>query len=298
MVFGTFGTSYRTYDYRRRKWLDEEIGPTAGINAVHVHAGETLTVGDAGDVKCGGRIKQKLGSLCNFFAVLGCTLLTGGQAGIVFDARSGQPIHQHRSPLNCGAGFVVDGTSHVVIGTYTGEGLIFREGGSGRVEFVEKVPLHNNAVKGVAVSGDLIFSVCADAGAAWHRASTRQPVHRIAKAHVRIANGCAGMGGGHFASVSRDLKLRLWAPDFTATVVDTPHTHSIKCVASCGEGRQVATGSYDGSVRIYDTWRRRWTVDIRPTASGISSLTFREDNRTFLASSYDGCIYQVSPSWS
>jgi toxoflavin biosynthesis protein ToxC len=297
LVFGTFGTSYRTYDYRHRKWLDEAICPTGGVNAVHVHDGETVTVGDAGDVMYDGRVKRNVGSLCNFFTIIGRTLLTGGQAGIVFNARTGQPVYQHRSPLNCGAGFIVDGTPHAVIGTYTGEGLVFKETRPGQVAFVEEVRLHENAVKGVAVSGDLIFSVCADSGAAWHRASTRQPVHRIAKAHGKIANGCAALGRGHFASVSRDLKLRLWAPDFTVTVVDTPHTHSIKCVA-CSEGRHVATGSYDGSVRIYDTLRQRWTVDIRPTTSGISSLTSCEADGTFLASSYDGCVYPVPASWS
>lgn len=50
-----------------------------------------------------GRPIAELGSLCNFLLPFGDVVLTGGQLGIVFDAISGKRIHQHRSPLNCGA---------------------------------------------------------------------------------------------------------------------------------------------------------------------------------------------------
>jgi WD40 repeat protein len=154
--------------------------------------------------------------------------------------------------------------------------------------------LHDNAVKGVAVSGDLIFSVCADTSAAWHRVSTFERVKVLPDAHDRIANGCAALGDGHFASVSRDLKLRIWRPDFTCVVVDTPHTHSIKCVAATGDGRIVATGSYDGHIALYDRRTGTWQAPLRPTTSGISSLAYDPGRDRFLASSYDGNVYPVT----
>ncbi len=72
--------------------------------------------------------------------------------------------------------------------------------------------LHDNAIKGIAVSGDLLFSVCADRSAVWQRLDTLETVELRRDAHDRIANGCAGLGDGWFASVSRDLRLRLWSP--------------------------------------------------------------------------------------
>ncbi|MET5020588.1 WD40 repeat domain-containing protein, partial [Burkholderia pseudomallei] len=81
---------------------------------------------------------------------------------------------------------------------------------------------------------------------------------------------CAGLGDGYFASVSRDLKLRIWSPVSHAEVIATPHTHSIKCVAASADGRFVATGSYNGRVAVYDRVETRWALDARVTTAGVS----------------------------
>ena len=166
----------------------------------------------------------------------------------------------------------------------------------GRPEHVIDLRLHKNAVKGVAASGDLIFSVCADGSAAWRSSTDLRTVRVLPGAHDRIANGCTGLGAGRFASVSRDLKLRLWEPDFTVRVLDTPHTHSIKCVVAGADGRLIATGGYDGLVAVHDREADRWPVVTRPTGAGISSLAYDADRRLFLASSYDGNVYEVGAS--
>ncbi|MET5116783.1 hypothetical protein AAHH79_42800, partial [Burkholderia pseudomallei] len=71
-------------------------------------------------------------------------------------------LHQHRSPLNCGVAFARDGAAQAVIGTYTGEGIVLRIDGT-RATHEADLPLHANAVKGIAISGDLNFSVAAPA---------------------------------------------------------------------------------------------------------------------------------------
>lgn len=294
LVFATFGASYRGYDYARQVWDSAEVPTTGGVNAVLPQAdGRTLTVGDAGEVRRDGVMVAETKSLCNFLTPLGDVVLSGGQLGRVFDARTGRRLHQHRSPLNCGAAFERDGERYAVVGTYTGEGLLFRLTGDGGVEHVRDLPLHHNAVKGVAVSGDLLFSVAADASATWYRISTLREVASLTDAHDRIANGCAGLGGGWFASVSRDLMLRIWDPQQRATAVETPHTHSVKCVAASDDGMIVATGSYNGEVALYDRLDGRWTGTLRPTTAGISSLAYDAQRKQFAAASYDGQVYLI-----
>jgi WD40 repeat protein len=293
LVFGTFGATYRTYDYASHEWLAEQVAPTCGVNAACGYAGGVYAVGDAGVVSRDGTPCARLGSLCNFLTPATNLIFTGGQLGKLFDALTGTMLHQHHSPLNCGARFVRDGAEHLIIGAYTGEGIVFKLAG-GIVEHVVDLRLHDNAVKGVAVSGDLIFSVCADASAAWQNLRTLETVRVVPRAHERIANGCAGLGEGRFASVSRDLKLRLWEPDFTAKVVETPHKHSIKCVAASADGRLVATGAYDGHVAVYDRRAGAWHTVVRHTTAGISALAYDTDRCVFLASSYDGNFYEVA----
>ncbi|MEW2545757.1 WD40 repeat domain-containing protein [Streptomyces sp. NPDC047002] len=292
LVFATFGSSYATYDIAAEEWDLAGVEPTFGVNAVLRHQGSTLTIGDAGLLWRDGREVARTGSLCNFLTAVGDRVLTGGQMGTVFDALTGSPVHQHRSPLNCGAAFDRAGRRHVVIGTYTGEGLVFSLGDDGAFTLEATLPLHANAVKGVATAGGVIFSVSADAEAAWFSTETLEEIARVPEAHDKIANGCAGTATGEFVSISRDLKLRIWTGG-TADVVDTPHDHSIKSISTSADGRYIATGGYNGLVALHDRATGEWPVVVRPTTAGISSICFDGDGDRFLAGSYDGSVYPV-----
>lgn len=293
LVFGTFGTSYATYRVAADAWDLSHVADTPGLNAVAAWDGSVLTVGDAGVVRRDGAALSTPGSLCNFLTSVGSTVLAGGQLGVVFDALTGAPLHQHRSPLNCAAEFTAaDGTTCAVVGTYTGEGIVLAQRADGGFEHRATLPLHQNAVKGVAVADGLIFAVCADTGVSWFDTATLGEVGRLEHAHDRIANGCAALPGGRFASVSRDLTLRLWE-DRRARVVPTPHDHSIKCVAASADGSVIATGSYSGDIMFYSVTEDRWHREPRHTASGISSLHFDRAGGRFLASSYDGRVYPL-----
>ncbi|MDI3423827.1 WD40 repeat domain-containing protein [Streptomyces luteolus] len=294
LVFATFGSTYATYDTSTRSWDLTGVEGTRGVNAVTTLAdGSIRTVGDAGTTQVDGVPATELGSLCNFLVGVGDRVLAGGQLGQIFDAATGEVLHRHRSPLNCAASFERDGVPHVVVGTYTGEGLVFAVPEDGTaLDHVATLPLHSNAVKGVAVSDGTIFAVCADTAASWFDTATLRETGRVQEAHTRIANGCAPLPGGRFASVSRDLLLRLWTED-RAVALPTPHEHSIKCVAASSDGRLVATGSYAGTVAVYDTRAQAWTHISRPTAAGISSLHYAPESDRFLAGSYDGSVYPV-----
>lgn len=292
LVFGTFGSAYAIYDLDNDRWQIDGIERDISLNAVTHHDGHTYAIGDAGIVLCDGEPLHDLGSLCNFLLPAGDRVLTGGQMGTVFDAVSGATVHQHRSPLNCGATFQRDGVPHAIVGAYTGEGLVFRMGADGP-QLVATLQLHDNAVKGVACSADTIFSVCATGAAAFHRIDDFGEVTQVDRAHARIANGCTALPDGRFASISRDLTLRIWQRA-QSTVHETPHKNSIKCIAASPDGRYLCTGDYVGWVAVFEVASGKWLQVTRPTAAGISSLAPAPGPALFTASSYDGRTYPIA----
>jgi WD40 repeat protein len=292
-VFGTFGSSYATLSLPTGEWDLTGVEDTGGLNAVRVAGGAVYSIGDAGVVFRDGVPTVRIGSLCNFIGVAGTAIVTGGQSGTLFNARTGEPIHSHSSPLNCSTAFDRSGQRHLVVGTYTGEGLVFKEAG-GSLSYVATIAMHDNAVKGVAANAGHLFSVCATGAARLFSIDTLECVGSYPNAHRKISNGAAVLPNGAFASVSRDLALRIWRGE-TWEEIATPHTHSVKCVAaSPGQGSLIATGSYSGEVALFDWRRRQWVFHECVTSSGISSLCPAEQEDVFWASSYDGHVYEIS----
>ena len=56
----------------------------------------------------------------------------------------------------------------------------------------------------------------------------------------------------------------------------------------------IATGSYGGTVAVFDLAKRKWAKVEKITASGISCLTHDAEGSGFLASAYDGRIYPIT----
>lgn len=77
-------------------------------------------------------------------------------------------------------------------------------------------------------------------------------------------------------------------------MLPSPHEHSIKCVTASGDGRYVATGSYNGTFAVWDRVDQSWSDPERISTAGLSSLSWAEDLDLYLASSYDGRVYEVS----
>jgi WD40 repeat protein len=295
LVCGTFGSSYAIYNITPGSWCLDEVADTPGLNTVCTVGPAIYTIGDAGIVRRDGDDAGRPGSLCNFLVQLGERVLTGGQLGEIYDADTGALLHHHYSPLNCGVSFSRRGERHVMIGSYTGEGLVFREsrvpGERPGIELVETVRLDANAIKGLASDGDTVFAVTATGSAVWVTLDTLTRVHYLADAHDRIANGAACLRPGVFVSVSRDRNLRIWS-NRKCQRIATPHRRSVKCVATCEKSGLIATGSYDGEVGIFDMRNKSWNTH-RPSVFGISSISSGLRSETFLASSYDGCVYEV-----
>ena len=290
LLVGTFGSRPAVYDWVRDHWDLDGIEPDASLNAVAIHQGHPVAVGDAGVLLREGQPLARMGSLCNFLVSSDARLFTGGQLGQLYDAFTGTVLHQHRSPLNCGIGFQRGGRPHLAIGTYTGEILVFAPGDTGELQQVAELAVYENAVKGLAISGSALFSVCASTEIAWHDLESLTPMRRVARAHDKIANACAPAGPGCLATVSRDRTLRLWTGQ-TSEIYPSPHPNSIKALAASSDGRRLMTGSYGGTVAEFDVASRRWTRFERLTTAGISSIAFDPGRNAFLAAAYDGEIH-------
>ncbi|MGX1757084.1 WD40 repeat domain-containing protein [Streptomyces lydicus] len=293
-VFGTFGSSYAVFDRDTGSWDLTGVEPTPGLNAVASTPLGRFTVGDSGTVRRDDEVSAELGSCCNFVTPVAGTVVSGGQLGALYDARTGAVLHQHRSPLNCAAVHTSPDGDVLVVGTYTGEALVLRDEAGTGLKLVGEHRIHENAVKGVAVQGDVLFSVCATGAARWHSLPDLKSVAGDDAAHARIANGAAALPDGRFVSVSRDLTLRIWTADGEQQdVVPTPHRNSIKCVAADPHTGLIATGGYHGRVAVYDLGAGAWVRDARPTTAGISALAAAGVPGRFLASSYDGRVYEI-----
>ncbi len=297
IAVGTFGGTYGVFDWISGRWDMRGAIAGKGLNAITVVDGETYAIGDAGILLKEGEPCARLGSLCNFLVAAGSRLLTGGQLGQLLDAHTGEILYRHRSPLNCAATFRRDGAPHVVVGSYTGEALVFRLDEDDRPAFVASLAIHENAIKGLVATGRRIFSVCANTTIAWHDAADFSLVREVGNAHDRIANGCCLAGPNAVASIGRDLMLRIWTEAGTEAY-RTPHPNSVKCICASDDGAILMTGAYTGTVAGFDVATRRWVSFERPTSSGISALAYDARNRRFLASSYDGCVYTVGKDLS
>ncbi|MEO1517503.1 MAG: WD40 repeat domain-containing protein [Bacteroidota bacterium] len=292
VVFGTFGIRYAQYDIEKCAWVNGEIEPTYGINAVCEVEGNVYTIGDAGFVFRNGEKIAEMGSLCNFIIEFEGHVITGGQTGEVFDARTGDVYYQHNSPLNCATNFQHNGRPALAVGTYTGEGIVFTLDAQGQVVHQENVSLHDNAIKGISASKKYIFSVCATGAAAFHDVDTFACNNYISDGHWKIANGCVNFGEDAFASISRDLHLRVWNSE-EANVIATSHRNSIKSIASDDSGRYLALGDYTGFVSMYDKEQGDFIRHMRISDFGISSICYSKSGNKFIASCYDGKPYDI-----
>jgi hypothetical protein len=112
--------------------------------------------------------------------------------------------------------------------------------------------------QGLACSEELDFSDCASGDAAFHRIEDLARARRPRRAR-KIANGAAALPHGRFASVSRDLSLRIWWLDGTDEH-PSPHAHSIKRVAVSADGGSVATApttaGWAASAWSHGVWSR------------------------------------------
>lgn len=286
---GTFGSSYALLNVLTGCWDLEKIAPDLSLNAVTWHCGSAYSVGDSGIVYKDDQEFARAPSLCNFIRWVGDRLIAGGHDGAIYDVMSGDILHRHSSPLNCSELFEHDGSRYLVVGTFTGEALLFIVE-IGRCRFVRSVRVQENAIKGAAHHEGLLLTTSPDGEVNFLSLPELRPVRKVDDAHHSIVNGCAATRDG-FVTVSRDLNLAIWQTDGAYELWPSPHVRSVRAVAVHLERNIVATGAYDGTIGLFSLDTRSWLDCQRPTTAGISSLCSTPAG--FIATSYDGALYAI-----
>lgn len=298
LLFGTFGSSYASFNLKTNVWDFSNLEETDCLNAVISVSDSLYAIGDSGIVR---KIKSEsvdsvslpresiasVGSLCNFMATYNERLVTGGHLGKVFDAKSGDELISIGSPINK----ALQAKGYLVLATYVGSLCVVREEDDKSFSMVGEYKVLTNAVKDLCFDGRFVF--CAGAArdiAVFDLEGMERKAYRE-NAHDNIVNSCTCLGPQMFATVSRDLSLRIWNGVELVEKIQTPHNHSIKCAAASTDGQLIATCSYDGKIAVYNRTNGRWVMHKKLTAAGISSVIYA--NEMFYASSYDGNIYGV-----
>ena len=289
---GTFGSTYALYDLKTQTWDIQGVEGGHSVNAVQLINKQVYSVGDSGVVHINGEASKPMGSLCNFLVASKDLVLTGGQLGRLFNAQTGEVLYTHHSPLNCAVSFEINEITYLAFGAYTGEILVFEHLQGQQLELRKTIQAFVNAVKGLSYSRGLLFCVCASTQISWYSAASWELVKTKEQAHERITNACCAIGENKFASVGRDLTLRIWEGDESSIYI-TPHKNSVKCMGINAEKTVILTGSYGGTLSLFDVHAKSWIKTARPTSAGISSITWDDERNCFLAGSYDGEIYQI-----
>ena len=287
IVFGTFTSHYAIFDIRDREWRHADHSWSQSLNTLTLSGEDIYTIGDSGTLYKNGEELVSVRSLCNFVVSRNQYCYFGGQEGLIWRYDSAncelREIYQNKAPINCA---LLYGDSTLLVGDYNGQILKIGLNDSK----VDIIKVFNHAVKSISLMDNTLFSVSADAKAAYLNLSTLT-VSSLGKVHEKIANGCAASKNAFF-SVSRDLKVRRFSPKLDISI-QTPHKNSVKTVAVSEDGQHLATGSYSGEVAIYscDEDEIKLSRTVRPTNWGISQLVFDPENLRFVASSYDGKTY-------
>jgi toxoflavin biosynthesis protein ToxC len=300
---GSFGGTFRTYDQVKATWISLEHNRTDGLNALSHHDNKLWSVGDAGLLRSDGGDTVDLGSLCNTLLASPIGLLTAGQKGVVYLIRSTErdgyqssPLYHHNCPINCSLlSTDIDGREVAFFGTYNGEVLRLKfDPSAAALMQVHVIRIMPNAVKGLAeFEPGKLFAVCANGDAVWFSVDGAIR-HQMPAVHHKIANACVNINPGLIASVSRDMCLYLWSQDGLLKRIQSPHTHSIKCLAF--HSPWIITASYDGILHFYHITHQAWSDQhCRLTCAGISCLlpssNSNRSGASIHASSYDGHIY-------
>jgi WD40 repeat protein len=114
----------------------------------------------------------------------------------------------------------------------------------------------------------------------------------LAWAAFGLANGTAGSAR---EPVDRALRAVLTEPWFEVDLTATEEAgRALSSVAFSGEGRFVASGGQDGTVRLWHVGRAEATA--LPVGAPVSSVDFSSDGQVLAAAAYDGTVRLWNPS--
>ena len=300
IYISSFGSTYAIFSYSEKKWILDKIKPSRSINSIFYKKSEGLySTGDSGTIFLNGHPISNVGTLCNFITSFDSLILVGGQSGKLHQVvkNGSEEIYNYKSPLNCIIASHINDIPTFFIGSYDGSLIILQFYENSFKEF-NNIKISASAIKSLDISHNNVYIGTAS-GELFILDINTQVVSPFAKKlHSSILNDICAANNSVIFSVSRDLFLCIYKNTHTYKI-KSQQGHSLKCVACKPDGSIIIFGSYRGTVELYDVIKNCWVSrPLKITYAGISSVCWKEVGSVFLASSYDGNIYEITPDGS
>jgi WD40 repeat protein len=125
----------------------------------------------------------------------------------------------------------------------------------------------------------------------WNRSNGRC---MVLEGHTNCVSSLTFSPDGNFlaCATSWDRTFRLWKLADSSYRVFEGHTDSVMSVAFSPDGSTISSGSFDGSVRIWDVSDRRCFRNLRDNRMlGVNSIAWSPDGATIAAADHSGPIF-------
>jgi WD40 repeat protein len=164
---------------------------------------------------------------------------------------------------------------------------------------IHKCPADKGAVLGVAFSPDSRWLASGYADGRVRIWDTRDPdskAHELPRRHNGMVKHVIFLPDGRLASAggswigSEFGEVKIWNLS-TGRVLDLRgHTQLVADLASSPDGRRLATGSLDRTVKLWDTTTGEEVFTLRGHTSGVLCVAFSRDGRRIASGGYDWTV--------
>jgi WD40 repeat protein/serine/threonine protein kinase len=170
---------------------------------------------------------------------------------------------------------------------------------------IHRFPAYKGGVLGVVFSSDSrwLASGCGDGTVRiW---DTRDPAGtaRELRGHIGMVKRVMFLPDGRLASVGGSVfgsefgEVKIWDLSTARSLDLVGHTHLVNGLACTPDGRRLATGSEDRSIKLWDTTTGEEVFTLRGHTSGVLCVAFSPDGQRIASGSWDRTVrvWDTSP---
>jgi len=139
--------------------------------------------------------------------------------------------------------------------------------------------------QGNLAAGDLCGRICL-----WQAKNGQQGQERLHAKGVRIRSLASSPSDTSFVSGGDDCAARIWADGDKPLHTLPGHIDIVQSVDWSDGGKLIATGSFDGDLRLWNANTGQLQAILRGYQYGVSSVAFTSDGQSIISGSYDCAI--------